>query len=181
MRTAWRCCCSAAPARDPGPAGADLLSIPVWELGRPQGVAQPASPAGLPFDSRPRVKQRVVAKRSLEQLLERAREGFAALTGLRPPGPFLPLGGVKMRLHRVVYVWACDTTEAAPVLLAAERGSPVAAVSSPEDGMAPSPGHAAYAGAGFLPLDEARVAIDPQQRRFLDQLEGLLPGLRPDL
>jgi predicted NUDIX family NTP pyrophosphohydrolase len=85
----------------------------------------------------------------MDGLLDRARASFAALTGVEPPGPFLPLGGVKMRRHRIVYVWgsACRP-DAAP------------------------------AGAGrFLPLDEARAAIEPQQRRFLDQLAVLVGGV----
>jgi hypothetical protein len=162
-------------------AGAhDPLQIPTWELDPPTGPGA-APHVGLPFDSRPRVKQRVVAQRSLDQLLELARRDFALLTGLEPPGPFLPLGGAKMRLHRVVYVWACAVAEAPrPDTLVAGPGRWPAAgtTGDPEHG----PGGLAsvlsvrrpYIGAEFLLLAEARALIEPQQRRFLDQLEGLL-------
>jgi hypothetical protein len=167
--------------------GHEPLHIPTWELD-PLPAAAPDR-AGLPFDSRPRVKQRVVARRSLDQLLQLARGNFAALTGLQPAGPFLPLGGVKMRLHRVVYVWACSVE--AP----GSEGPPVAAPSplpqttrdstspsqdpTPAVALGPEPagasaGHISYAAAEFLKLAEARALVEPQQRRFLDQLEGLL-------
>lgn len=129
----------------PAAGGRESLHVPLWELGPPAGAGAPADRAGLPFDSRQPVKQRVIAERSLDRLLEQARCGFTELTGLELAGPFLPLGGVKMRLHRVVYVWACEANEA-PTL----------------------------ADAFFLPLAEARALVEPQQRRFLDQLEGLL-------
>jgi hypothetical protein len=172
----------------PVTGGQELLYIPTWELDPPPAAAP--GRAGLPFDSRPRVKQRVVARRSMDQLLQLACANFVGLTGLQPAGPFLPLGGVKMRLHRVVYVWACSVEAPGP------QGPPGAVLSSPpaaRGATSPSPsqdptpavaftpeytgasaGHASYAGAEFLRLAEARALVEPQQRRFLDQLEGLL-------
>jgi predicted NUDIX family NTP pyrophosphohydrolase len=128
-----------------------VLRIPVWEL-EPPGEARPASRAGQSFSPRPRgEKPRLTAQRTMDRLLDRARVSFAAITGVEPPGPFLPLGGVKMRRHRIVYVWGCacrpDTAPAA---------------------------------ARFLPLDEARAGIEPQQRRFLDQLAVLVGGAGTD-
>ena len=150
------------------------LHIPTWALDPPAGLGAAPGRAGLPFDSRPRVKQRVVARRSQDQLLELAQRHFALLTGLEPPGPFLPLGGVKMRLHRVVYVWACSVSEAPePDTLAV--GPSRSSAGGPERGSAVDPfTRSLFIGAEFLGLAEARVLIEPQQRRFLDQLEGLL-------
>ena len=146
---------ASVPARPPEADGrrAHTAPIPVWELRPPADADAPAARAGLPFETRRNVKQRVVAERSLDRLLEHARRSFTALTKLEPPGPFLPLGGVKMRLHRVVYVWACE--------------------------MSGAPADPAGSDVAFLPLSEARALIEPQQRRFLDQLEGLLsrPGV----
>ena len=126
------------------------------------------------------MKQRAIAQRSLEQLLDHARSGFAALTGREALGPFLPLGGVKMRLHRVVYVWACETAEApAPIIPAGAGRASAAATSAATLGDGPALRGASrvpFGDAEFLPLAEARSLIEPQQRRFLDQLEGLLTG-----
>jgi hypothetical protein len=137
-----------------------------------------AGRADLRFESRPRVKQRVVAKHSLDTLLDHACHNFAALTGLQPPGPFLPLGGVKMRLHRVVYVWACAMTEApapaAPAGAHREQATGISAGATESEAALVRPVRMAYGDAEFLPLAEARALIEPQERRFLDQLEGLL-------
>lgn len=167
--------------------GQEPLHIPTWELDPPP-AATPGQ-AGLPFDSRPRVRQRVVARRSLDQLLQLACANFVGLTGLQPAGPFLPLGGVKMRLHRVVYVWACSVEapgpedppgatplpppQAARGATSPSQGLTPAVASGPGPGVLPA-GGSPYAGAEFLRLAEARARVEPQQRRFLDQLEGLL-------
>jgi hypothetical protein len=121
-----------------------VLEIPCWQL--PPSLPQPASRAGLPFEPRPREKPRLTAKRTMGNLLEQARTSFAAFSGLCPNGPFLPLGGVKMRGHRIAYMWACDG-----------------------EGLA-----ASSAGGRYVPLSKARSMIEPQQRRFLDQLVGLV-------
>jgi hypothetical protein len=160
----------------------ELLHIPTWELDPPTGPGAAPGRAGLPFESRPRVKQRVVAGRSLDQLRELAQRNFAVLTGLEPDGPFLPLGGVKMRLHRVVYVWACSVAGAPEPEASTGALSPSSAGDScgqaagglNREWAAAQPAHGPYTGAEFLELAEARARIEPQQRRFLDQLEGLL-------
>jgi predicted NUDIX family NTP pyrophosphohydrolase len=165
----------AAGAREP-------LHIPTWELDPPTGPGVAPGRVGLPFDSRPRVKQRVVARRSLDQLRELAQRNFAVLTGLEPDGPFLALGGVKMRLHRVVYVWACTVAPASDPEASAGAGSPSltgnsvgqAAGGPHREWAAAQPARSPYAAGEFLQLAEARARVEPQQRRFLDQLEGLL-------
>ena len=167
----------------PAAGGREPLHIPTWELDLPTGTGAAPGRADLPFDARPRVKQRVVAERSLDQLLELARRNFAALTGLEPPGPFLPLGGVKMRLHRVVYAWAClvpVAPEPKTSLGALSRSPAGDPARDPDRGSTTvRPACSPYAGAEFLPLAEARARVEPQQRRFLDQLEGLLDRPAP--
>ena len=159
----------------PAVAAHEPLHIPTWALDPPVGLGAAPGRAGLPFDSRPRVKQRVVARRSQDQLLELAQRHFALLTGLEPPGPFLPLGGVKLRLHRVVYVWACAVSEAPELETLGTADPSLSSVGGAERGSAVGPSaRSPFTGAEFLGLAEARVLIEPQQRRFLDQLEGLL-------
>lgn len=129
------------------PSSGKLLEIPCWEL--PTALSEPVSRAGLPYEPRRREKPRLTAGRTMDRLLITARESFGALTGFEAPGPFTPLGGVKMRGHRVVYAWACPC--------------------EPEDALA--------GGGRFVALETARAAIEPQQRRFVDQLGVLVGGV----
>jgi predicted NUDIX family NTP pyrophosphohydrolase len=129
------------------PSSGKFLEIPCWEL--PSTLPVPASRAGVPYEPRRREKPRLTAQRTMDRLLVAAHDSFAALTGFDPPGPFTPLGGVKTRGHRIVYVWACPCgPEAAP-----------------------------GGGGRFAALDEARAVVDPQQRRFVDQLGVLVGGV----
>ena len=131
------------------PSSGKLLEIPCWEL--PSALPEPASRAGLPYEPRRREKPRLTAKRTMDRLLVTARESFAALTGFDPGGPFTALGGVKMRGHRIVYVWACPCGDPGPA-----------------------------GGGRFVALETARAAIEPQQRRFVDQLAVLIGGVEAD-
>jgi predicted NUDIX family NTP pyrophosphohydrolase len=156
-------------ARRGGQAGRTNLTIPYWEL-------QPSGPTDRSFKEQPvererPAKPRVVAARSPDQLLNHARLRFAELTGVEPEPPFLPLGGVKMRLHRIVYVWAGSVPTAE-----FDGSSPGARWLSVENSAAGSA--RPFECGQILPLAEARGLIEPQQRRFLDQLEGLLAGSR---
>jgi hypothetical protein len=129
------------------PSSGKLLEIPCWEL--PSAPPEPASRAGLPYEPRRREKPRLTARRTMDRLLVTARESFAALTGFDPSGPFTALGGVKLRGHRIVYVWGC-----------------------------PGGSDAGPAGGGrFVELEKARAVIEPQQRRFVDQLAVLIGGV----
>lgn len=92
-------------------------------------------------------------------LREHAREELARLLGAPVPDECEPLGGVKMRGHRIVYAWAGEDLAAAEPILA-----PAASAS----------GAAACDRVGYLDLPTARTFVDAQQRRFLDQLEGVL-------
>src|SRR5271155_5393693 len=62
-----------------------------WTI--PKGVAEPA-----------------------EDLLIAAQREFAEETGLRPEGPFVPLGSVQQKAGKVVHAWACEG-DADPALL----------------------------------------------------------------
>jgi predicted NUDIX family NTP pyrophosphohydrolase len=43
-----------------------------------------------------------------EDLLRAARREFEEETGVRAPGPFLPLGHVTQKAGKVVHAWACE-------------------------------------------------------------------------
>jgi len=129
------------------PSSGRFLEIPCWAL--PSSLPEQASRAGRPYEPRRREKPRLTAKRTMDRLLITARESFGALTGFAAPGPFTPLGGVKMRGHRIVYAWACPC------------------------GRDAAPG----GGGRFVALDTARTLIEPQQRRFVDQLGVLVGGV----
>ena len=43
-----------------------------------------------------------------EELLDAARREFEEETGIRPEGPFLPLGSVRQKAGKVVHAWAWE-------------------------------------------------------------------------
>ncbi len=97
-------------------------------------------------------------------LLAVARREVREETGLGPEGPFLPLGGVKMRGHKLVFAWAvehdCDATAITSNTFTMEW--------PPRSGVQaefPEVDRAAW-----FTLEEAREALVPAQRRFLDDL-----------
>ena len=97
-------------------------------------------------------------------LLAVARREVREETGLEPGGPFQPLGGVKAHGHKLIFAWAvehdCDATAITSNTFAIEW--------PPRSGKTaefPEVDRAAWFG-----LTEARVAIVPAQRRFLDDL-----------
>ena len=105
-----------------------------------------------------------------EDLLAAAQREFIEETGFTPRGPFTSLGGVKRRTHKIVYAWAfegdCDPGELVSNTFEMEW--------PPRSGrllQVPEVDRAAFFG-----LDEAREAIVSYQRRFLDELEGIVAG-----
>lgn len=46
--------------------------------------------------------------RAGEDPLAAARREFAEETGVRPAGPFLPLGSVRQKAGKTVHAWACE-------------------------------------------------------------------------
>jgi predicted NUDIX family NTP pyrophosphohydrolase len=107
-----------------------------------------------------------------EDALQAARREFREETGWSPQGPFVPLGGVKYRNHKLVRAWAVegDADPAAIVSVTFEMEWP------PRSGRTievPEVDRAAW-----FTLEEARAKILPAQRRFLDELPAVV-GLPP--
>jgi len=103
-----------------------------------------------------------------EDRLAAARRECLEETGYAPEGPFVPLGGVKYKNHKIVYAWAVegdfDPAELESItfeMVWPPRSGTVVDV--------PEVDRAAWFG-----LLSARAAIVPSQRRFVDDLEGLV-------
>lgn len=110
-----------------------------------------------------------------EDALQAARREFEEETGLRPEGPFLELVPVRLRSGKVVRAWAvegdCDP--------AALRSNTFSMEWPPRSGRwsdFPEVDRAA-----FLPIEEARVKLNPAQVPLLDDLRSkLAPGRGSD-
>lgn len=105
-----------------------------------------------------------------EDLLAAARREFAEETGLKPHGPFVPLGGVKYKGHKIVYAWAfegdCDPARLTSVTFELEW--------PPRSGRRrefPEVDRGA-----FFDLVAAKEAVLPAQRRYIDDLEAIVGG-----
>jgi predicted NUDIX family NTP pyrophosphohydrolase len=103
-----------------------------------------------------------------EDPLAAAQREFAEETGLEPRGPFLPLGAVKYRNHKIVRAWAfagdCDPATIVSNTFALEwpRRSG-RTIEVPEIDRA-----------AWFDVPSARRAILTVQARFLYELEGLV-------
>ena len=107
-----------------------------------------------------------------EDLLTAARREFAEETGLEPWGPYVALGAVKYKNHKVVHAWAFEG-EFDPASLVSNtfelewpRGSG-RRIEIPEIDRA-----------GWFGPDEAQEKIVAAQRRFLFDLEALVGATR---
>jgi predicted NUDIX family NTP pyrophosphohydrolase len=108
-----------------------------------------------------------------EELLVTARREFAEETGLRPEGPFLPLGSVRQKAGKLVHAWACEG-EADPSALVSNT---MWAEWPPGSGRRvefPEVDRCAW----FSP-EEARAKLNPAQAEFIDRLEAALAGAEP--
>jgi predicted NUDIX family NTP pyrophosphohydrolase len=108
-----------------------------------------------------------------EDRLVAARRECREETGYEPAGPFVPLGGVKYKNHKVVYAWAVEG-DFDPTTLVSITFELVWPPRSGKVIDAPEVDRAAWFG-----LTSARAAIVPSQRRFIDDLEaivGAAPG-----
>jgi len=159
---------------------AGAWSIPKGEAEPDELGAGPAAPDELgagsaappePWRRPPKAKPRLNA--AAADLLAVARREFREETGLdldavaAPGAAFVPLGGVKQRGHKIVYVWAlegdCDAS--------AVRGNEFEMEWPPRSGRTaafPEVDRAAWFG-----LDEAREKLVTAQRRFLDDLAAV--------
>lgn len=105
-----------------------------------------------------------------EDLFVAAQREFTEETGLMPAPPFLPLGGVKYRNHKVVYAWAfegeCDPATITSVAFEMEwpKGSG-SMVEFPEVDRA-----------AWFSIPEATERIMSAQRRFVEELEAKVNG-----
>lgn len=104
-----------------------------------------------------------------EDPLDAARREFEEETGVRPAGPFTPLGAVTQKAGKHVQAWAfegdCD--------LAAIRSNTFRIEWPPRSGrMQEFP---EVDRAEFFSLETARAKINPAQIAFLDEVERVWP------
>ena len=103
-----------------------------------------------------------------EDLLSAARREFAEETGLRPDGPFLPLGDVRQKAGKVVHAWACEG-DADPSQLTSNTMTVEWPPGSGKRVEFPEVDRCAW----FDPA-EARAKLNPAQVAFVDRLEAAL-------
>jgi predicted NUDIX family NTP pyrophosphohydrolase len=101
-------------------------------------------------------------------LLAVARREVREETGLEPPGPFRPLGGVKAHHHKLIYAWAVEF-DCDPAALTSNEFAIEWPPRSGKRARFPEVDRAAWFG-----LEAAREAIVPAQRRFLDDLAAVV-------
>jgi predicted NUDIX family NTP pyrophosphohydrolase len=97
-------------------------------------------------------------------LLAVARREVHEETGLKPGGPFLPLGGVKAHHHKLVYAWAVEH-DCEPADLVSNAFTIEWPPRSGKRAAFPEVDRAQW-----FDLPAAREAIVPAQRRFIDDL-----------
>lgn len=103
-----------------------------------------------------------------EDLLAAARREFAEETGLRPDGPFWPLGSVRQKAGKVVHAWGCEG-DADPASLASNTMS---AEWPPRSGRRVEfPEVDRYE---WFPPEETRAKLNPAQAVFVDRLKAAL-------
>ena len=105
-----------------------------------------------------------------EELLAAARREFEEETGLRPSGPFLPLGSVRQKAGKVVHAWAWEGDAEADRITSnsARTEWPPGSgrwITYPEVDRC----------AWFAPA-AARARINPAQAELIERLEQLLAG-----
>jgi predicted NUDIX family NTP pyrophosphohydrolase len=103
-----------------------------------------------------------------EELLDAARREFEEETGIRPAGPFVPLGSVRQKAGKVVHAWAWEGD-----------ADPAAVTSNTTRSQWP-PGSGKWISypevdrcAWFAPAD-ARSRLNPAQAELIDRLDAAL-------
>ena len=149
-----------------------------WSI--PKGEAEPeelgvVAPPAEPWQRPAKVKPRLAAASG--DLLAAAKREFHEETGFAPDelaahgaAAYLPLGGIKQRGHKIIFVWALE-------------GDCDAAAAVSEGFTMEWPPHSGQTAtfpeidrAAWFDLTAARVAIVAGQRRFLDDLEVVAAG-----
>jgi predicted NUDIX family NTP pyrophosphohydrolase len=105
-----------------------------------------------------------------EDLLAAARREFAEETGLRPDGPFLPLGSVRQKGGKVIHGWAC-AGDADAAGLTSNTTSVEWPPGSGKSIEVPEVDRCGW----FAPAD-ARAKLNPAQAAFVERLEVALAG-----
>lgn len=162
------------------PGGPYWAKKNVGAWGIPKGEAEPDELGVAPAPAEPwqrpaRVKPRLVAVAA--DLLSVAKREFREETGFeadglarQSPPLYLPLGGIKQRGHKIVYVWALEG-DCDPAALASEHFAMEWPPHSGRQTSFPEVDRAAW-----FTLPAAREAIMAGQRRFLDDLEVVAAG-----
>ena len=105
-----------------------------------------------------------------EDDLAAARREFEEETGLRPAGPFLPLGSITQKGGKVVHAWAFEG-DAEPATI---RSNSFRMEWPPRSGKQVE--FAEVDRAGFFGIDEAERKINPAQVPLVEALERLVQG-----
>jgi predicted NUDIX family NTP pyrophosphohydrolase len=130
-----------------------------WSI--PKGLAEPGELGPEPATATAaKARNRAAGADLLAVALREVREE----TGLEPPGPFLPLGGVKAHGHKLIFAWAAEY-DCDPAELRSETFTMEWPPRSGRTAEFPEVDRAAW-----FSLDAAREAIVPAQRRFVDDL-----------
>jgi predicted NUDIX family NTP pyrophosphohydrolase len=103
-----------------------------------------------------------------EDLLAAARREFEEETGLRPAGPFLPLGSVRQRAGKTVHAWAWEG-DADPARVTSNSMRTEWPRGSGQWLTFPEVDRCAWFDPGV-----ARVKLNPAQAEFVDRLEAAL-------
>jgi predicted NUDIX family NTP pyrophosphohydrolase len=126
-----------------------------WSI--PKGLAEPSE---LAASTGPSAAEGGAAGGLLAVALRETSEE----TGLRPPGPFVPLGGVKAHQHKLIYAWAVEH-DCDPSTIVSNTFTIEWPPRSGRQAEFPEVDRAAW-----FDLAAAREAIVPAQRRFVDEL-----------
>ncbi len=152
--------------------------IGAWSI--PKGEAEPGElgsppPPAEPWQRSPKVKPRLTAANA--DLLVVARREFREETGFEAdalaaaqPPRYIPLGGIKQRGHKIVYVWALEG-DCDPEAIVSQGFTMEWPPQSGDAATFPEADRAAW-----FTLPAAHIAIVAGQRRFLDDLQAVVAG-----
>jgi predicted NUDIX family NTP pyrophosphohydrolase len=159
------------PGADAGAAGLEVLLVHpggpyfakkdarAWSI--PKGLAEPDELGPEPATA---TAAKARSRAAGADLLGVALREVEEETGLRPAGPFLPLGGVKAHGHKLIFAWAVEH-DCDPALLVSNTFDIEWPPRSGRRREFPEVDRAAW-----FTLAAAREAIVPAQRRFVDDL-----------